>query len=99
MTRHRIFVLLAAVAVAIGTLSMTLGAAAAIPDDAVQWTGRGVDDGQLDTVDCDASEAGFGLFIYTGDSDTAPVLSIDGFTYVGVQQGNDRAGAEPPRRQ
>ena len=101
MKPHRLFALLAA-------LAMTLMFAATAFAGTVTWTGQGVTDGELNNVDCEASETGFGLFIYTGDSDTAPVLTIDGVPYTGVQQGQrlvalrgDRSGRQlrsTPRR-
>ena len=89
MKPHHLFALLAA-------LAMTLMFAATAFAGTVTWTGQGVTDGELNNVDCEASETGFGLFIYTGDSDTAPVLTIDGVPYTGVQQGQGSWHFEVP---
>ena len=91
MKPRRIFALLAAV-------TLTLGVSAtAFAGGTVDWTGQGLNsDGSIKNIDCDDSDPGFGLFIYTGDSDTAPVLHIDGTTYTGVQQGQGAWQFEVP---
>jgi hypothetical protein len=59
----------------------------------VNWTGQGTTSGSLDTVQCDANNDGYLLWIFTTDHATLgspdPVLTVDGTTYSGSQFGNE----------